>query len=245
MLETMNIHTLRRLRMHQLITPCACVVAMSIGTANADMVYFENNGAIEYMGFFDPNLGNTIIGHSLDITAGVYEQPAFGATPVASIFFMNLSDFDGQFIWMGTGAVTRTVQSGSATLIPTTELPDGATYFGPEQFSEGSVVDSDANFVEGWRLIHGINNLTGAPGVFSVEELFTVGIEFERSGQLHYGFAEFEVSYEALGADVDVTILPVRWGYNDTAGESAFVVPAPASSLALIGLGIGVTRRRR
>lgn len=231
--------------MQKLTTPLAFVLAFSFGVAQADMVYYENNGAIEYMGFFDPNFGNTIIGHSLDITAGVYEQPTLGDTPVASIFFMDLRDFDGRFIWMGTGSVTRTAQSSNATLIPTQELPDGASYFGPEEYASGSQIDTGANFVDGWRLIHGINNFTGSPGVFTVEELFTVGIEFEQNGELHYGFAEFEISYEVLSFDVDVTILPVRWGYNDTAGEAAFVVPAPASSLALIGLGFGLTRRKR
>ena len=223
----------------------AGTISILAGAVHADMVYFENNNAIEDMRFYDPNFGNTIIGHSLDITRGAYEQPELGETPVGSIFFMHLNDLGGEFIWLGTGSVTRTVESTESVLIPTPEVPYGATFFGPQDFGDRDAIGADANFIDGWRLIHGINTLTGSPGVFTVDEFFTIGVEFERDGALHYGFAEFEVGYQIMGTSVNLTILPVRWGYNDIAGEAAVVIPAPAGSLALIGLGTLVTRRRR
>lgn len=223
----------------------ACTISILACAVHADMVYFENNNAIGGLRAFNPNFGDTILGQSLDITSAADDQPGVGVTPSGSLFLMQINDFTGQYLWLGTGTVTRTAESSIATLIPTPELPFGEAYYGPELFAAGDSIGAGASFEDGWRIIHGMNNLTGAPGVFSTDDFIVVGVEFEREGALHYGFAEFKRTIEVLNGQVDVSLAPVRWGYNDIAGESAIVIPAPAGSLALIGLGALVTRRRR
>lgn len=81
--------------------------------------------------------------------------------------------------------------------------------------------------------------------MFVVEKLFGVGIEFQLAGATHYGFAQFERRFEVRNGFVEVDIIPVRWGFNDTAGEAATVVPAPQGLLVLGGLAGVLTRRRR
>tara|TARA_A100000171_G_C2138887_1_gene152861 strand:+ start:1165 stop:1860 length:696 start_codon:yes stop_codon:yes gene_type:complete len=211
----------------------------------ADMVVFQNNNTVGALRAFNPNFGDTILGQALDITNPADNQPGIGVTPGGSLFLMQINDFTGQYLWLGTGTVTRTAESSIATLIPTPELPFGEAYYGPALYNDFDSIGDEANFADGWRIIHGMNNLTGAPGVFSTDDIFTVGVEFEREGALHYGFAEFKRTIEVFGGQVDVSIAPVRWGYNDIAGEAAVVIPAPAGSIALIGLGVGFSRRRR
>lgn len=212
---------------------------------HAGMVVFENNNTIGGLRAFNPNFGDTILGQALDITSAADDQPGVGVTPSGSLFLMQINDFTGQYLWLGTGTVTRTAESSIATLIPTPELPFGEAYYGPELFAEGDSIGAGASFEEGWRIIHGMNNLTGAPGVFSTDDFIVVGVEFEREGSVFYGFAEFKRTIEVLNGQVDVSLAPVRWGYNDMAGAPAIVIPAPASSMALIGLGVAFSRRRR
>jgi hypothetical protein len=223
----------------------ALTLAASIGISHAGMVVFENTGSLGALDFYDPNFGNVIFGQSLDITRAAGVQPKIGETPAGSVFFMHIRDLNGDFIWIGTGSVTNTVESTDPTRIPIPLAPEGIDYFGPRSFGDGESIDRGANFVEGWRPVHGYNDLTGLPGVFTVEDTFTIGIEFEQDDGIHYGFATFDLSYSVLGGVVDVDIVPTFWGYNDVAGEAAVVIPAPAGVLPLLGLSFGVTRRRR
>lgn len=212
---------------------------------HADMVVYENDGSLGALKLFDPNFGHLIEGQSLDITRGVDAQPIIGETPRGSVFFMHILDLSGDFIWMGTGSLTNTARSIEGVPIDDPLMGGQVDYFGPQHFGVGDTVDASANFVEGWRTIHGVNDLTGTPGVFVVGELFGVGIEFQLDGGTHYGFAQFERRFEVRGGFVDVDIVPLRWGFNDTAGEAATVVPTPAGLLVLGGMGAAINRRRR
>lgn len=222
------------------------VAMMLLGVARAELVVYENQGQLGPMMQFDPNFGEVINGQSLNITRDAHSQPAIGETPGGSVFFMHILDRSGDFIWMGTGRLTNTVRSNEGTPIfdPDTQQP--VDFFGPRDFGIGEIVDDSANFVDGWRTIHGLNRLTGIPGVFTVDAMFTVGIEFELYDGMHYGFARFERSYEVRDDSVQVRISPVRWGYETIAGVGARVVPTP-SGLGLLMLGgfAGSFRRRR
>lgn len=226
-------------------TILSALLALSAGSALAGMVYFENRDAIEDMPFFDPNFGNTILGQSLDITRGAYDQAALGETPAGSLFFMHINDISGEYIWLGTGSVTRTAESDESVLIPTPGVPGGAAFYGPADYAPGAAVGPGDRFVDGWRAIHGLTELTGAGGVLVVDEVFRVGVEFERGGGLHYGFAEFEVSSRVMGTELELSVLPVRWGYNDRPGEAAVVIPSAPGVALLMGGGLVLSRRRR
>jgi hypothetical protein len=220
-----------------------CGLAVS---AHADMVVHENHGELGALMLYDPNFGHMINGQSLNITRAADDQPAVGQLPGGSVFFMHILDFAGDFIWMGTGTLTQTARSTVGTPIFDPWANQQVDYYGPQDFGAGDTVDGDANFVEGWRAIHGYNDLTGTPGEFTVDEMFTVGIQFEIENSVHFGFAQFEREYEVRNGVVRVDIIPVRWGYESVAGVGARVVPAPAGAglLMLAGLA-GLVRRRR
>ena len=221
------------------------VLAAAGSTSFAGMVHFQYTGLPSAMSYFNPNFGATIFGNSLDITRGQFDQPALSETPVASVFFMNIVGLNGDFVFLGTGSTTRTAESTQATEIPVPGSPGGVNYFGPQQFFENDTIGLSDNFVDGWRTIHGLNNLTGFPGAFAIDERFAVGVEFELDGQLHYGYAEFKTEYVVFAQQRELSIFPTRWGYNTTAGESARMIPSPGG-LALLGFGsVLLTRRRR
>ncbi len=216
------------------------------GEAMADMVVFENRGELGPLMLFDPNFGDVIYGQSLNITRGAMDQPAISETPEGSIFFMHILDRVGDFIWMGTGRLTDTARSLDPTAIFDPDVLQDVDYFGPESFGAGDIVNNDANFIEGWRPIHAINRFIDTPGIFTVDEVFTVGIRFDMQGQTHFGFAQLERTYEVRNDTVRVDITPVRWGYESIAGVGARVVPAPgAAGLLLIGGFASAIKRRR
>lgn len=214
-------------------------------SGNADMVVFENEGVLGTLALYDPNFGSQITGQSLDITRGVNDQPEIGDRPSGSVYFMHILTPSGDFVWLGTGMVTNTARAseGMPILDPWAGFP--VDYFGPQDFAFGDSVGAGANFVDGWRAIHGFNDLTGTPGVFLTEMFFSVGIEFQMNGETHFGFAQFDRGFQVHNGFVLVDLTPVRWGYNDIAGEAATVIPAPAGVLAFGVLGGIVTRRRR
>lgn len=226
----------------------AVTLTMVAGMAGAELVVYENtNPGLGPLALYDPNNGSPIFGQSLDITRGAFAQPKAGETPRGSIFFMHTSGFAGEFIWMGTGMLTLTARStqGTPILDPYANYP--VDYFGPQAFAQGDTVDASANFIEGWRAIHGYNNLTGLPGVFTTADTFTVGVGFELSDGTHFGFAQFKRDYEIRNGRVSIQLTPQRWGYETVAGVGAGVVPAPGASslLTLLGLGAAIRRRRR
>lgn len=211
-----------------------------------ELVVHENHGELGPLLLYDPNFGQVIDGQSLDITRDATAQPSIGETPGGSIFFMHILDRSGDFIWMGTGRLTNTVRSQQGTPIIDPDTQQPVDYFGPRDFQQGDVIDESANFVKGWRAIHGFNRYTGTPGVFTINESFTVGIEFDQDGATHYGFASFERAYEIRNGFVRVEITPTRWGYETIAGVGASVVPAPAScGVLMLGAFAGSIRRRR
>jgi hypothetical protein len=229
-----------------LITKCTLLVLGVAGSVSgAGMVHFENTGTLGAMTYFDPNFGSTILGDALDITRSQFDQPALGDTPTGSVFFMNLIDFNGDFIWLGTGSTTRTSRSSDATVIRTPSGPEGLEFYGPQMYLPNGMIDTGANFVDGWRTIHGWNNLTGLPGVFTIDERFAVGVEFELDGQIHYGYAEFKTDFVVFAQQIELSIYPTRWGYNNVAGESARLIPSPAG-IGIFAMGsLVLTRRRR
>lgn len=238
--------------MRRRIPTALCLFSIITAHAQADMVTFENNGTLGPLSYYDPNFGSTILGQAMDITRDANAQPALGETPSGSIFFMRTKDFSGEFIWLGTGSVTRTARSTDPVLIYDPAVGQEVDFFGPQAFGTGDAVDSSSNFVDGWRAIHGFNDFTDKAGIFTVGASFTVGVEFQLDDQTHYGFVTFDRLYDFRSDEtpnntgVEVWLIPQFWGYNTTAGEAAYVVPAPAgSALLTAGLGLGFTRRRR
>lgn len=225
---------------------CLIAVFGICSFSHADLVVYENDGSLGPLMQYDPNFGDLINGQSLDITRGASDQPAIGELPAASIFFMHISDFSGDFIWMGTGRLTLTARSTDGVSIIDTKTQQPVDYFGPQSFANGDVIDPSANFVEGWRTIHGFNQFTAEPGVFAVDETFTVGISFDIDNETRYGFAQFIRSFEVRSGQVLVDITPTVWGYETTPGVGANVVPAPAGvGVLAIGGMLGSFRRRR
>ncbi len=230
------------------------IIALAILSqlSQAEMVIFENtNPSLNMLSLYDPNQGTPIFGQSLDITQDAFSQPATGETPSGSIFMMQTRGFIGDFIWLGTGSLTQTARSQDSTLIPDPFGGFDVPYFGPEQFMESQQIGQSSNFVEGWRTLHGVNDLTDEYGLFVVEETFNVGIEFEINNQTHYGFAEFQRTIDLNDNQLKIEFIPTRWGYQDTPGASASIVPAPGTllTLGLCGFGCGTlggfNRRRR
>ena len=134
----------------------ATLATLSVSSLSlADMIVYQNTGELGALVYYDPNFGNVIYGQSLDITLGTNQQPKAGETPAGSIFFMHLIDLNGEFIWMGTGSVTNTARSTDFILIPTQLGPEGVPFYGPQVYHTGDSIDETANFVDGWRPIHG------------------------------------------------------------------------------------------
>ncbi len=225
-------------------------LALLAQLSSAEMIIFENtNPSLNMLSLYHPNQGEPIFGQSLNITQDAFSQPAIGETPSGSVFFMQTRGFIGDFIWMGTGSLTNTARSLDSTLIPDPFAGFDVPYFGPEQFTDSDPIDASANFVEGWRALHGVNDITDAYGLFVVEEFFNVGIEFQIDNQTHYGFAEFQRTIDLNDNQLKIEFIPTRWGYQDTPGAHASIVPAPSTLLSLSICGFGAcssfSRRRR
>ena len=213
-----------------------------------ELVLFENtNPELQSLKMYNATIDHSVLGQALDIRRSAFDQPELGDLPSSSVFFMEVNGFFGDFIFMGMGRLTMTAKSTQETLIPDTFAGQLVPYFGPENFADGEQINGSSNFTDGFRTMHGLNKLTGETGVFTVEELFTVGITFEQLDGTHYGFAQFERSVRLIDNKLDIQWRPITWGYETAAGIGVNVVPAPAGlgvgMLAL--LGIGAQRPRR
>lgn len=215
--------------------------------AAAELIVFDNtNPNFSTMGQFVPNGATPILGDVLDITKSAFNQPTRGQYQTAgSLFFMHTTGLIGDFIWLGTGTVTNTARSANPTYITDPfaglELP----YFGPVDYSDGTPIDASSNFIDGWRPIHGVNELTDPQGIFTVDKVFTVGVEFQLTDGIHYGFARFERELRLENNELKIDLHPLQWGYETVAGVGVSVIPAPgALSITMLGL-FGCTIRNR
>ncbi len=77
------------------------------------------------------------------------------------------------------------------------------------------------------------------PSLFTPGDRGFVGLKFDISGNIHYGWAD-------ITQTTDGDVIVHRFGYNDAAGESSTIVPEPAS-LVLLAMGAAcmVPWRRR
>ena len=213
----------------------------------AELVVFNNtNQSFSTMSQFVPNGANPTIGDVLDLTQDAFNQPTRGAYQTSgSLLFMHTTGLIGDFIWLGTGTVTNTAQTANPTYITDPfaglELP----YFGPVDFSDGTQINATSNFVDGWRPIHGVNELTDPKGVFTVDEVFTVGVQFQLNDGFHYGFAQFSHELRLDNGELKIDLHPLQWGYETIAGVGVSVIPAPSAfSIAMLGL-LGCSFRNR
>jgi len=219
-----------------------------VSHAMGELVTFENtNPAFSSLGLYDPNGGRVILGQSLDITHDAFTQPTIGDMPGGSLMIMHIRGYAGESIWLGTGRTTRTARSEESTLVPDPFTGVLVPFFGPEHFSAGDEIGSGSNFVDGFRPLQLINELTGDLGIFTINELFTVGVEFQLDDGVHYGFAGFERTVKLKGDQLDIQWHPIEWGYETVAGVGVDVIPAPGMiSMGMAGLfGCSIRRRRR
>lgn len=213
-----------------------------------EVVVFENtNPALETLKMYDANSSNPTLGQSLDITRSAFDQPEIGDLPGGSVFFMETSGFGGDFIWLGMGRLTMTARSTKETLIPDPFVGQLVPYFGPTDFALGEQINESTNFVDGFRAMHGVNQLTGDLGIFTVGEQFTVALQFELADGMHFGYARFERSIEHHNQGLDIQWHPIDWGYETVANRGINVVPAPSMLPMglLIGIGTIIRPRRR
>mgnify|MGYP003663365283 CR=1 FL=1 len=219
-------------------------IAVLCSSAHADMVRYENtNENLQTLKMYS-DLGR--MGQTLNITASPFDQPIPGDLPEGSILIMETHHSGGDFIWMGMGRVTTAAKSTNATLVPDPWAGEYISYYGPQGYANGDLVDESANFNDGWRMLHGANELTDDQGVFSVAEVFTVAMAFELSDGMHYGYAQIERTIEMHGGEREIEWHPLRWGYETQAGVAVSIVPAPgALACMLMGVSGFATRRRR
>ena len=229
-------------------TPHAAMITLSLVSSLAlgEVVRFENtNQALDSLVLFDANSTNPILGQALNVTRSAFDQPEIGDLPGGSVFFLQFNGPGGDFIWMGMGRLSMIAQSTKETLIPDPFAGWLVPYFGPQNFQDGDKIGSQSNFTDGFRAMHGVNNLTDEFGIFTVDETFSVGIVFEQSDGLHYGFAEFERTVELRGNQLDMQWHPIQWGYETVAGVGINAIPSP-SVLAIGCLGLlSCSKRRR
>ncbi len=219
-------------------------IAVLCPIAHAEMVRYENtNEDFQTLKMYS-DLGT--IGQSLDVTASPFEQPVPGLVPAGSILFMETHNSGGDFVWMGLGNITMAAKSTNATIVPDPWAGELVPYYGPQEFGYGDHVDESANFNDGWRMLHGANELTDEQGVFSVDEVFTIALTFELDDGTHYGYAQLERSLKLHNGEREIEWRPLRWGYETQAGVGITIVPAPgALACMLMGASCMTTRRRR
>lgn len=224
----------------------ALALSLLCPLALGEVIHFQNtNPDFDTLKLFDNNPNAPRLGQSLDVTRSAFDQPAIGDLPGGSIFFMQSSGPGGDFVWMGMGRLTMTARSTKETLIPDPFAGQLISYFGPQGFEGGDAISTQSNFVDGFRTMHGVNNLTDKLGIFTVEELFIVGIQFELDDGFHYGYAQLERTIELHDGELDIQWHPIQWGYETVAGVGINVVPAPGVlAVGLFGM-LGCSIRRR
>lgn len=225
----------------------AFLICIAATQTLADLVVFENNNpALDTLKMYNSNLNASVLGQAIDVHHDAFNQPEIGDLPGGSLFFLEVNGFFGDFIHMGMGRLTMTAKSTDETLIPDPFAGQLVPYFGPQDFSDGEQINSQSNFVDGFRTIHGLTELTDDTGIFTVDEIFTVGITFEEDDGTHFGFAQFERRIRFINDKLDVQLHPITWGYETTAGVGVSIIPAPAGlSLAMFSLLGFSTRRSR
>ncbi|MBL4699535.1 MAG: hypothetical protein JKX70_11955 [Phycisphaerales bacterium] len=226
----------------------SAAIALSLLCPNAlgEVIHFQNtNPAFDTLKLFDATPNKAQLGQALNITQSAFDQPEIGDLPGGSIFFMQFNGLGGDFVWMGMGRLTMTARSTKETLIPDPFAGQLIAYFGPQGFEGGDTIGTQSNFVDGFRAMHGVNNLTDEFGIFTVDEVFSVGIVFEQSDGLHYGFAEFERTTELHNGELDIQWHPTQWGYETVAGVGIIAIPSPSvMAIGCFGL-LGCSKRKR
>lgn len=214
--------------------------------ALGEVIRFQNtNPALDALKLFDASPFEPLLGQSLDITRNAFDQPAVGDLPGGSFFLMQFNGPGGDFVWMGTGRLTMIAQAMVATLIPDPFAGELIPYFGPQNFQESDLISSQSNFTKGFRAMHGVNELTSETGIFTLQEEFTIGLQFELDDGFHYGYAQLERTVEFHNGDLDIQWHPTQWGYETAAGVGITVIPAPSVlAFGLFGMLGCLTRCR-
>ncbi len=105
---------------------------------------------------------------------------------------------------------------------------------GVKTFAAGDVIDSSLTFT---TFSFATIGPTGDAASFQADERGFIGLEYNLSGNTHYGWAEIT----QVG---DGSVIVHQYGYNDTAGAASTIIPEPAT-LALLGLGAMAMIRRK
>lgn len=245
-LHTQLIHTQRNLRSCVFLHLGLASVIPPIGLA--ELVTFENtNPSLETLRYYQAADGIGVLGQSLNVTRGAFDQPELGALPVGSImiaWFGERSPRDGDWIYMGSGLNTTLARADELVEVidPFTLNPVG--YIGAGDFDDGQAIGKHTNWTDGWVGMHARVDTAPDEGVYFTDESFTIGIRFTMSDGVHYGFAEMTRTAFEAGNPLSIKYRPVRWGYETTPGVA---VPGVGSSMVL-GMcfaGMCGVRRRR
>ncbi len=222
------------------------VFAGFAGGAAGDLVTFENtNPSFDRLEYFQIGEGISVMGQSLNVTRGAFDQPEIGDLPGGSVlisWFQGFDEVDGDWIFMGPGFNSHIARADELVDVidPYTNHPVG--FIAPADFDDGQTIGGDTNWADAWVAMHTSVSTAPSKGIHFTDESFTIGIQFLLNDGLHYGFAEMTRTAFVDGDPLSIGYRPVRWGYETTAGVA---VPGAGTALVLgFGLG-GMLRRRR
>ena len=234
-------------RMIQKHTTAGLMIGFTLASgAVGDLITFENtNPEIERLTYYQAGDGISVLGQSLNVTRGAFDQPAMGELPGGSFlisWFAGFDEVDGDWIYMAAGYNSHVARADDLVDVidPYSNHPVG--YIAPEDFEGGQSIGDDTNWADSWVAMHTSVSTAPSKGIHFTDESFTIGIRFLLNDGLHYGFAEMTRSEFVDGEPLSIGYRPVRWGYETTAGVA--VPGASTAGLLVLGIGAGIRRRR-
>jgi len=236
--------------MEQLSATTGMVIGLALaglaGVSAGDLMTFENtNPALERLSYYQAGDGIFVLGQSLNVTRGAFDQPAMGELPGGSLlisWFAGFDDVDGDWIFMGPGFNSHIARADELVDVvdPYSNHPVG--YIAPADFDDGHSIGDDTNWADSWVAMHTSVSTAPSKGIHFTDESFTIGIRFLLDDGLHYGFAEMTRTEFVEGDPLSIGYRPARWGYETTAGVA--VPGAGTVGVLMLGLGAGLKRRR-